>query len=95
MMEEGRLDRGQINIIVSCEKNSVNVTVSDNGTGISDEVRSHIFEPYFTTKREGKGTGIGLYMSKAIIESHMGGKIYAAEPEEGACFVIELPPQVS
>ncbi|MGD9808635.1 MAG: ATP-binding protein [Deferribacterales bacterium] len=95
MMEEGKLDRGHINVIVSCEKNSVNVTVSDNGTGISDEVRSHIFEPYFTTKREGKGTGIGLYMSKAIIESHMGGKIYAAEPEEGACFVIELPPQVS
>jgi len=92
MMEEGKqLDRGKINVIVSCGHDSVNVIVSDNGSGINDDVRSHIFEPYFTTKREGKGTGIGLYMSKAIIESHMGGKIYAGEQETGACFVIELP----
>lgn len=92
LMEEGKCSRGLINIIVSCERHMVTVTVCDNGTGIPDNIKEHIFEPYFTTKQEGKGTGIGLYMSKAIIENHMGGRIYAREPESGACVVIELPP---
>jgi len=91
LIDSGQLDRGRINIVATCEKDVITVTVCDNGEGIPDDVRSHIFEPYFTTKSEGKGTGLGLYMSKAIIENHMSGKIYSSESFEGACFIIELP----
>ncbi|MDA8084185.1 MAG: hypothetical protein M0024_11060 [Nitrospiraceae bacterium] len=47
-------------------------------------------EPYFTTKDPAKGTGLGLYMSKVIIEDHMGGRLAASGGEEGAVFTIEL-----
>ena len=94
-IEERRLassdERGRIEISVNCSTSSLVISVCDNGSGISDQVFQRIFEPYFTTKPEGKGTGIGLYMSKAIIENHMNGRIYGKQRENGACFVIELP----
>ncbi len=69
----------------------IRVIFKDNGPGMSEEVRSRIFEPYFTTKPKGLGTGIGLDLSKQIIESHKG-KIYCeSEPGAGATFIIEIP----
>lgn len=91
MLERKEIDRGHISVRIQCNEDKVEVRVSDNGAGIAENVRQHIFEPYFTTKPEGKGTGIGLYMSKAIIENHMNGKIYSTNPDTGACFVVELP----
>ncbi|TGL76270.1 PAS domain S-box protein [Leptospira yasudae] len=67
------------------------VTIRDNGGGIEKTVLDKLFQPYFTTKDQGKGTGIGLYMSKSIIENNMGGSIYAYNSERGAVMVIELP----
>lgn len=67
------------------------VSISDNGGGIEDSVLEKLFQPYFTTKDQGKGTGIGLYMSKSIVENNMGGRIYAYNSEQGAVMVIELP----
>ena len=64
--------------------------MSDNGGGISDSIIDKIYDPYFTTKEEGKGTGIGLYMSKIIIENNMAGKLYAFNDASGANFVIEI-----
>jgi signal transduction histidine kinase len=66
------------------------VTVGDNGGGIEEEILNRIFDPYFSTKEVGKGTGIGLYMSKVIIEQNMGGTLTARNFEGGAEFRIEL-----
>jgi len=79
-----------IMVHVYTKKDTIYVDVSDNGGGINDDKIDRIFEPYFTTKEEGKGTGIGLYMSKNIIESHMEGTLSAHNNDTGACLRIEL-----
>jgi PAS domain S-box-containing protein len=66
------------------------VTVRDNCGGISDEILPKIFDPYFTTRSPDKGSGIGLYMSKVIIELNMGGSLTARNVDGGAEFRIEV-----
>ncbi|MEN8146150.1 MAG: HAMP domain-containing sensor histidine kinase [Campylobacterota bacterium] len=73
------------------EERTITIQVIDNAKGIDEKIIDRIFEPYFTTKFEAKGTGIGLYMSKIIIEDHMHGNISAENRENGAQFVIRLP----
>lgn len=72
-----------------CEKGCV-VYVQDNAGGIPPEIIDKIFDPYFTTKEPGKGTGIGLYMAKTIIEVNMDGKISVENAGSGARFIVEL-----
>lgn len=64
--------------------------IIDNGGGIDESFEEKIFEPYFTTKDELNGTGIGLYMSKMIIEKHCQGKLVFQNLNNGACFRIYL-----
>lgn len=80
-------------IKLSLEKldNKVIIYVEDNGGGISEDILPHVFEPYFTTKHQYLGTGLGLHMSNEIIENHLGGKLDAKNTKEGAVFRIELP----
>ena len=66
------------------------IKVTDNGGGIPADIRTRIFEPYFSTKEPGRGTGIGLYMSKVIIENNMGGLLTARNVDGGAEFRIEV-----
>ncbi|MGD0585121.1 MAG: PAS domain-containing protein [Oryzomonas sp.] len=66
------------------------VTVADNGGGIPEEIMDRIFDAYFTTKELGKGTGVGLFISKTIIEKSMGGRLLARNTADGAEFRIEV-----
>ncbi|MCD4758641.1 MAG: PAS domain S-box protein [Arcobacteraceae bacterium] len=67
------------------------LTIEDNGLGIPEDVLPKIFESYFTTKNEDKGTGLGLHMSFKIIKESLNGNIYAKNSNKGAIFYIELP----
>lgn len=77
-----------IKIEAMSDGGKVVIKISDNGGGIKEGAMEHIFDRYFTTKTETGGSGIGLHMSKMIVESIFGGKIYAANQEDGACFTI-------
>lgn len=64
------------------------LSIEDNGGGIPEEYKDKVFEPYFTTKHKSNGTGIGLYMSKMIIEKHMQGSLEFENTNSGVKFVI-------
>ena len=66
--------------------------VLDNGRGIDSEIMARIFDPYFSTKDKKSGTGLGLYMSKTIIENHCLGSIECFNTEDGARFKITIDP---
>lgn len=76
---------------ISAENNNAVLSIQDNGGGIASGALPHIFEPYYTTKGPGEGTGIGLYMAKTIIEKHMAGSLSARNRSDGAEFRICLP----
>ncbi|OGW21809.1 MAG: hypothetical protein A2Z82_09330 [Nitrospirae bacterium GWA2_46_11] len=83
-------EKGRIALDFEREGDKVIIRISDNGGGIPEGISDRIFDPYFTTREQGKGTGIGLYMTKMIIEQNMGGRLYAENKDEGAVFIIEL-----
>jgi len=80
-----------IKIEVSQNNDGYEISIEDSAGGVAPELIDRIFEAYFTTKEEGKGTGIGLYMSKDIVEEHLGGKLNVQNAENGAKFTILLP----
>jgi signal transduction histidine kinase len=79
-----------IRVAVFAEADKSVVTITDNAGGIPEEIMDKIFDPYFTTKGPDKGTGIGLYMAKTIIEKNMGGKLTVHNTPKGAQFRIEV-----
>ncbi|HJV34547.1 CheR family methyltransferase [Geomonas sp.] len=87
---ERMIEDPRIQMALTQEQKRVVVTIRDNAGGIPDHILEKIFDPYFTTKGPDRGTGIGLYMSKAIIEKNMNGKVTAANHGHGAEFRIEV-----
>ncbi len=73
------------------ENGFIVIDITDNAGGIPDDIKDHIFLPYFSTKEEKHGTGLGLYMCKTIIEEHCKGHIMAQNIKGGTKFVIKLP----
>jgi PAS domain S-box-containing protein len=84
-----------INIKVIEKQKNVKIIIQNNGGEINRDIIEKIFEPYFTTKFETQGTGIGLYMTKTIIETNMKGKIKVENMNNGVRFMIILPLQVT
>lgn len=87
---ENKTKNPQVTIELDKSETANLIKIRDNGGGILQNKIYNIFEPYFTTKEEGKGTGLGLYMSKMIIEKNMGGKLDVRNTEDGAEFIISL-----
>ncbi len=85
-----KIEKPIIKVNVSKIENNVIVKIKDNANGINEEIIDRIFEPYFTTKGKGNGTGIRLYMSKLIIEKNMNGKLTVKNDNDGAVFIITL-----
>ncbi|MFT5874860.1 MAG: signal transduction histidine kinase [Clostridium sp.] len=75
-------------IKISTEKRRI--SICDNGGGIPEDIIEKIFDPYFSTKDEKSVTGLGLYMSKTIVEKHHAGRLHAENKDNGVCFFIDI-----
>lgn len=83
---------GQVRVVTSSlSSDRIAIEVIDNGPGIPPNVQPHIFEPFFSTKKEGEGTGLGLYICQNIVRDHEGEIRVATPADGGTCFTIELP----
>ena len=76
------------NIIIKTENRTI--TICNNGARISESIIDKIFDPYFSTKDKKNGVGLGLHMSKNIVENHHNGKLSVDNMDNGVCFIIEL-----
>ena len=85
-----KIEKAQINIRVYEDEKYVNIEVLDNGGGIDLKILPKVFDPYFSTKDEKTGTGLGLYMSKMIIEEHLSGRIEISNSKDGVCCTVGL-----
>ncbi|QOG12972.1 PAS domain-containing sensor histidine kinase [Arcobacter sp. FWKO B] len=86
-----KVQNGQIIVRYYTSGNMCIIEIEDNAGGIPENIKTKIFEPYFSTKTNKNGTGLGLYMCKTIIEQHSSGRIFVENVNGGAMFKIELP----
>jgi C4-dicarboxylate-specific signal transduction histidine kinase len=87
---ENQIKNPKIRIKSSMMSDKLVVEICDNGGGIDESIIDKIFAPYFSTKDQKHGTGLGLYMSKMIIDEHLNGRLSVYNTEEGVCFKIEI-----
>ena len=85
-----KTDRPRVTISLYTESGKTVVTITDNAGGIPEDIIDKIFDPYFTTKGPDKGTGVGLFISKTIIENNMNGRLTVRNTDIGAEFRIEV-----
>ena len=90
-MRKLEITNREITIECTKQEDTMCFTLEDNAGGIPKDVVDHIFEPYFTSKPEEHGTGLGLYMSHTIITNHLKGEIGVSTSSSGTKFFIRLP----
>lgn len=90
-LKEHVVQNAHVIISLTHQNEFISLQIADNAGGIPQTVLPKIFDPYFSTKSKAQGTGIGLYMSKTIIEKHFEGKLEAKNEGEGAVFTITIP----
>jgi|GEM_PF-3011776 len=88
---ERDIPQKRVSFYVVVEGTYVSVVIEDNAGGIPEEIIERIFDPYFSTKREKNGTGLGLYMSKKIVERQFKGELFAENGTQGARFTLRFP----
>lgn len=87
---EKEMENKTIKINTKFEDNRHKIIISDNGGGIPKDILTKIFEPYFSTKKKKNGTGLGLYMSKTIVEEHHNGTLEVQNINNGVMFIIKI-----
>lgn len=85
-----KIENSKINIDLYNMGDLITIKISDNAGGINKEIQDEIFNPYFTTKHKSQGAGLGLYISKIIIENELNGEFYFKNEDAGVSFYIEL-----
>ena len=88
-------DKPTLTIITKNEAQQILLTISDNGIGMNEDVKQRIFEPFYTTKNVGEGTGLGMSITYGIIEKHNGKILVDSKYGEGTTFTIWLPKKLS
>ena len=80
-------------IVVACyvREQNVVITIEDNGCGMSEQTKQRIFEPFYTTKDVGEGTGLGMSISYGIIQKHQGEMVVESQVNVGTLFTLSLP----
>ncbi len=82
-------DKGEIRVFAKKHKKKIQITLQDTGKGMSKDELHHIFDPFFSGKKE--GMGIGLFLTKKIIEAHDGSIECESRVGEGTTFIIQIP----
>ena len=84
-------EKKELTLTIKSNTERVLMTVCDTGSGIDEETLDRMFDPFFTTKKAGEGTGLGLSVSRSIIEEHSGHLTYETKLGRGSCFTVTLP----
>ncbi len=90
-----KIEEKIIEVAIFENEQYIHLEISDNAGGIPPDIIHEIFNPYFSTKNVKNSSGLGLYMSKNIVEKHLNGSLEVSNMKNGACFVIKLPINLS
>ncbi len=85
------IEQKEIKVRIYRIHNTLRTSFTDNAGGVKESIIDKIFDPYFSTKDEKSGTGLGLYMCKTIVNKHFNGIIGVYNSNDGACFYVDLP----
>ncbi len=89
-LDASNIENKKIIITAKEDEDGIEIIVYDNAGPILDDIKDRVFEPYFTTKEQGKGTGLGLYMSKKLSEEKLKGELYFRNKKDGVEFILKL-----